>query len=75
MSNLAKIEKDIMKLVPEERALLVDSILRSFDQPEPDIDKKWANVANKRLTEMRSGKVKPVPGDEVFDRIRERLDK
>lgn len=75
MSNLAKIEKDVMKLVPEERALLLDSLLRSFDQPEPDIDKKWVDVANKRLTEMRSGKVKPIPGDEVFERIRERLGK
>ncbi len=69
MSNLAKIEKDVMSLVPEERALLVDSLLRSFDQPELDIDKQWVNLANKRLTEMRSGKTRPVPGDEVFERI------
>ena len=75
MSNLAKIEKDLMSLAPEERALLVDSLLRSFDQPESDIDQKWANLANKRLAEMRSGKVKPVPGDEVFERVRNRLDK
>ena len=64
-----------MSLAPEERALLVDSLLRSFDQPESDIDQKWANLANKRLAEMRSGKVKPVPGDEVFERVRNRLDK
>jgi putative addiction module component (TIGR02574 family) len=62
-------------LPAEERALLVDSLLRSLDQPESDIDKKWAGVANKRLAEMRSGKVKPVPGDEVFERIRNRLGK
>jgi hypothetical protein len=32
-------------------------------------------VANRRLSEMRSGKVEPVPGGEVFERIRKRLGK
>ena len=75
MSNLAKLERDVMSLAPEERALLVDSLLRSLNQPESDIDKKWAAVAQKRVTEMRSGKVRPVPGEEVFERIRNRFEK
>ena len=57
----------------EERTLLVDSLLRPLDQPESDIDKEWASVANKRLIEMRSGKVQPVPGEEVFERSRTRI--
>lgn len=75
MSNLAKLERDVMGLVPEERALLVDSLLQSLSQPEPDTDKKWAALAQKRIIEMRSGKVKPVSGEEVFERIRNRFDK
>ena len=59
----------------EERALLVDSLLRSLDQPESDIYKKWVDVANKRLAELRSGKVEPVPGEEVFKRVRNRFTK
>lgn len=73
MSYLAKIEKDILELVPEERALLVDFLLRSFEQPNPDVDKKWADVANKRLAELRSGRVEPVPGDEVFEKALKRI--
>jgi putative addiction module component (TIGR02574 family) len=66
---------EAVALPVEERALLVDSLLQSLDQPESAIDNEWASVANKRLAEMRSGKVQPIPGDEVFERIRNRLGK
>ena len=52
-----------------KRALIVDSLLKSLNAPEKDIDKEWAKVAKKRLSEMRSGIVKPVSGKEVFDKI------
>ena len=73
--NTKELINEAVALSVEERALLVDSLLRTFDQPEPDIDKKWANVANKRLIEMRSGKVQPVPGEDVFERVRNRFGK
>ena len=73
--NTKELINEAAALPAKERALLVDSLLRSLDQPESDIDKKWASVANKRLAEMRSGKVKPVPGDEVFERIQNRFGK
>ena len=57
----------------EERALVVESLLRSLNPPDPEMDRKWAAVAKRRLMELRSGRVKPVPGDEVFAGIRERF--
>jgi len=53
----------------EERALVVDSLLRSLNPPESKIDEKWATVAAERLKEVRSGAVESVPGEEVFARI------
>ena len=53
----------------DERALIVDSILKSLNAPEKDIDREWAKVAKKRLSEMRSGVVKSVPGKKVFANI------
>lgn len=53
----------------EERALVVDSLLRSLNPPESKIDEKWALVAEKRLKEVRSGAVETVPGEEVFEKI------
>ena len=38
-------------------------------------DQKWASVAKERLKELRSGKVTPVPGEEVFEKIWTRLDR
>ena len=73
--NTKELFSEAVALSVEERALLVDSLLRSFDQPESDIDQKWAKVANRRLMEMRSGKVQPVPGEEVFERVRKRFEK
>lgn len=53
----------------DERALIVDSILKSLNAPEKDIDREWAKVAKKRLSEMRSGVVKSVPGKKVFANV------
>ena len=59
----------------EERVTLVDLLLKSLNAPEADIDREWIKVAKKRLLELRSGAVKPIPGKEVFDKIRKRISK
>jgi putative addiction module component (TIGR02574 family) len=53
----------------EERAMMIDSLLRSLNPPESEIDKKWAIVARERLEEIRSGAVAAVPGEQVFEKI------
>ena len=59
----------------EERAIIVDSLLRSLNPLSEDIVRKWTIVAKRRLEELRSGKVKTIPGDEVFVRIWKRFSK
>lgn len=73
--NTKELIDEAVSLPVEERALVVDSLLRSLNQPESEMDKKWTIVARKRLAEIRSGAVKPVPGDEVFEKIWKRFDK
>ena len=75
MSSTKKLIDEALCLPVEERALVADSLLKSLNKPDPDIDKKWAEIAKQRLGELRSGKVKPIPGDEVFDRIHKRFAK
>ena len=70
-----KLIDEAESLPVEERALLVDSLLRTLNQPEAEIDAEWTAVAQRRISEMRSGRVKPVAGQEVFDRIRNRFSK
>ena len=69
--------KDIIKeaatLPVEERAIVVDSLLRTLNSPDAEIDKAWVRIAQRRLADLRSGRVQPVPGDQVFAKVRERF--
>ena len=73
MPGTADIIHEAESLPVEERTVVVDSLLRSLNPPDPEIDQKWAAVAKRRLEELRSGRVKPVPGEEVFAKIRQRF--
>jgi putative addiction module component (TIGR02574 family) len=64
---------EAVSLPVEERALVVDSLLRSLNAPEPEIDKKWAAVAKHRLQQLKSGEITAVSGDEVFKKIEARF--
>lgn len=58
----------------EERARMVDSLLRSLNSTDSEIDRRWAAVVQRRLSEMRSGEVEPIPGNEVFEKIWRRFE-
>ena len=46
-------------------------ILRYTDRSKDDAE--WIKIARRRLAELRSGSVSPIPGDEFFAKIRERF--
>lgn len=74
--NSKKMIEEITALPVEERVMIIDSLLRSLNQPESEIDKKWITTAQQRLMEMRSGAAgAAIPGNEVFDRIWQRFEK
>lgn len=57
----------------DERAKMVDSLLRSLNAPEIEVDKKWAEVARHRLQQLQSGEVTPITSAEVFKKIAEKF--
>ena len=69
--------KDLIKeaesLPVEERMLVIDTLLKSLNTLDAEIEEEWLRIAKCRLSELRSGKVKPVCGEEVFDKIKERF--
>lgn len=73
--NTKELIDEAVSLPVEERTLIVDTLLRSLNQPESEIDKKWAAAAKRRLEELRSGTVEAVPGEEVFDKVWRRFEK
>jgi len=54
---------------------LVDKILDSLTPRQKDIDELWQIEAERRVEEVRSGKVKTIPGEQVFEEIRQRFGK
>ncbi len=72
--TMKEIIEAVVSLPLEERAIVADAVLRSLDAPESEIDRKWTEVGQRRLSELRSGQVKPIPGDEVFGKIWKRFE-
>lgn len=75
MGKTQNLIDEAISLPIEKRALLVDSLLQSMNPINKENDQKWALEAKTRLEELRSGKVKSVPGDVVFKKIWKRFEK
>lgn len=57
------------------KALLVERLLDSMYPNQKEIDELWKVEVERRIDEVESGKVKTIPGDEVFAKIRKRFTK
>lgn len=75
MLSTKEIIDQATSLPTEERAVVIDSLLKTLNPTNDEIDRKWIEVAKKRLDELRSGEVKPIPGEEVFRKINDRFSK
>jgi putative addiction module component (TIGR02574 family) len=75
MMKTAELIDEVASLPVEERARVVDTLLRSLNAPESAIDSAWMEVAQRRLDELRAGRVEAIPGEAVFERIRQRYEK
>src|SRR4030042_7077829 len=54
---------------------LVEKILNSLHPSQREIDALWAKEAEKRVKEIKTGKVKTIPGEEVFREIKKNFSK
>lgn len=54
---------------------LIDKLLNSLNPSQKAIDELWAEEAEQRVAEIRDGEVSTIPGEKVFEQIRDRLSK
>lgn len=73
MHGTKEIIQEAAALPVEERTIVIDSLLRTLNPPDTEIDRAWSRIAKRRLAELRSGRVQPVPGDQVFAKVKERF--
>jgi putative addiction module component (TIGR02574 family) len=64
---------EAVSLPLEERAQLVDVLLETLNPADEANTASWLAVARRRLDELAAGRVEAVPGEEVFERVRQRL--
>jgi putative addiction module component (TIGR02574 family) len=73
-STLAELKQQASQLSEEERAELALSLIESLDgPPDPALDEAWQREVERRLAQIERGEVQPIPGDEVFARLRRRF--
>jgi hypothetical protein len=69
MPTVIEIIHEVESFPVEDRTFIVDSLLRTLNPPDREIDRKWAVVAKSRLDDLRSGRVRAIPGEEVFAKV------
>jgi putative addiction module component (TIGR02574 family) len=72
--RVKRLTEEIRKLPPEEQADLLDELLvLTYREPDPEIDKAWAEEAERRLAAYRRGEIEAIPLEEVMARLRKRF--
>ena len=74
MSIVAKKIFDEALLLPADaRVSLVEKLLTSLNLPtQPEVDRLWAEEAERRIAQIDKGKAKLLPGEKVFSDIRKK---
>ena len=68
------IQQDIRSLSREEQVQLLRSLIAELDAPtDPNVERAWLEISQRRYRELVEGKVKGVPGPLAFERLRSRL--
>jgi putative addiction module component (TIGR02574 family) len=69
--TIDELKREALQLDPSTRASLARDLLVSLDDlSEAETERLWLEEAVRRDEEMASGKVKPIPMDEVFAELR-----
>lgn len=73
-ANVAEIEAKIRSLSLEDKTDLLRVLIAELDGPaDVDVEQAWLAEAQRRHREVLEGKVKPVPGERVFENLGTRL--
>ena len=60
---------EAMSLPIDIKTQLINRLLVSLNPERKDIDEFWMKEAEKRLKDIKTGKIKTVPGEQIFQEI------
>ena len=68
-----KVVDEALSLPAEARMSLVETLLASLNLPtQPEIDRLWAEEAERRISQIDKREMKLIPGKKVFSNIRKK---
>jgi len=74
-SKVEKLALELLGLPASARAELARRLITSLDETDDgDVDALWIEEAERRLSELREGKVQTVPAEQVLGEIRGKLE-
>ena len=62
-----EIIQEAINLKPQEKYLIIESLVLSLNEPDKDIEKIWIEESQKRLEEYKKGNLKTLSFEEVFN--------
>ena len=68
---LAELDEKVLALNSSDKAALIRLLIGELDgPPEPGVEKAWIAEAKRRHQELLEGRVKGIPGEQVFANVR-----
>lgn len=68
---LTELEEKVRALSHSDKAALIRLLIGELDgPPDPDVEKAWIAEAKRRHQELVDGRVKGIPGEQVFANVR-----
>jgi putative addiction module component (TIGR02574 family) len=69
-----EIFREASELSEHDRATLAGLLIESLEgEPDPEVEAAWAAEIERRVAELDAGTVKPIPWEEVRQRLLDRL--
>ena len=70
-TDLAELEEKVRALSRSDKAALIRVLIGELDgPPEPGVEEAWIAEAKRRHQELLDGRVKGIPGEQVFENVR-----
>ncbi len=71
--QLSELLEKALALSTQDRGLLIDRPIASLDDepPEEGVEAAWDQEIKRRIEDIRSGRVKTIPGEQVLTEIAE----
>jgi len=64
---------EVISLPVDIRTQLIEKLLDSLNPTKKEIDELWGKEVELRVQEIKTGKVKTIPGEDVFKEIQDKL--